>query len=241
MIVIWYQKAWIVSDISFVIFKLGRSGSSALSVALDQVQGCSCIPEILNGLSDKGAAPSFIQSFIDERLGSLTETSKIGFTLNPFKSPSVDCDFWSFPKGRTNVVFNLTREAFEQTISALIADKVRMWPGNRSGKGIEQIDAFLNDIYELPEEEFVVKFRKTSKQTQKLTEFSREFAKINKAQLIEVEYRKLYQPPHTDIEAIEKALGLCLDKSFLDPALKVLPDYLLGRIRNLDRLRSLAV
>lgn len=230
-----------MSEINFIVFKLGRSGSSALSAALDQAKGCCCISEILNDLSDKEADPPYIQSFIDERLQSITEASTLGFTLNPFKSPSVGCDFWSFPKGRTNIVFNLTREAFEQTISALIADKVRMWPGNRSGKGIEQIDALLNDSYELPEEEFVVKFRKTRKQTQKLTEFSREFAEINEAQLIEIEYCKLYQPPHKDIEAIEKALGLCLDKSFLDPSLKVLPDYLLGRIRNLDRLRSLVV
>ena len=227
-----------MSEIKFIIFKLGRSGSSALSVALDQAEGCCCIPEILNGLSDKEADPSYIQSFIDERIRSTTKASTVGFTLNPFKSPSVERGFWRFPKSHTNVVFNLTRDAFEQTISALVSEKVKMWPGNRSGRGIAKIDEFLNDSYEIPEEEFFTQFQKTKAQTQKLIDFSTAFAEINKAKLIEIEYGKLYHPPHSDVETIEKALGLRLDRSFLDPALKVLPDYLLKKISNFERLKE---
>ena len=97
-----------MSDLNFVIFKLGRSGSSALSLALDQAEGCCCISEILNDLSDKEVDPSYFQRFIDERIRSITEASKIGFTLNPFKSPKIEHGFWRFPKSHTKIVFNLT-------------------------------------------------------------------------------------------------------------------------------------
>lgn len=234
-----------MSDLNFVIFKLGRSGSSALSLALDQAEGCCCISEILNDLSDKEVDPSYFQSFIDERIRSITEASKIGFTLNPFKSPKIEHGFWKFPKSHTKIVFNLTRDAFEQTVSAWVSRKTQSWPGSRRNsvqlkREIAKIEEFLNNGYEIPEEEIFTLLQKTRAETQKLKEFSKAFAEINKAEFIEIDYRKIYQPPHSDIKTIEKKLDLRLGRSFLDPSLKVLPDYLLKKISNFERLKEKA-
>lgn len=206
----------------FVLFKLPRTGSSSLGMALNTGDSF-CRNEILNHWNPAVHGPS--QACIDAVLATASTRIR-GFTLNPFKAPQVAPDFWSFPEGAAHdrLVVLLRRDPWPATVSRMICRHMGVFPGNSADATAGAVQAKVRGGIRIDPLTFLAAYRKALRNDERLQEFARDYAERHAAPLCVVRYEKVFGEDATDLHALEAALGCRVDRQYLAPALKILPD-----------------
>ena len=216
----------------FIIFKLPRTGSSNLAYALNSCDKISCKHEMFNKVEYNFHD---YQQFVDNEFKK--EKKKIiGFSVNPFKH-KLKIDFYKPKYNVENIIFSLTRNIFEQTVSRIISRKINFFPKNNTHKFIDKIYEYLKEKIEIDIQEFEENLMKNYLLTKKLIQFSENFSNKNKIKLIHLNYERLYKNK-SDIQLINNILKTNLDEKFFDAKLKVLPDDLSKILQNYNELDS---
>jgi len=206
----------------FVLFKLPRTGSSSLGMALNTGDSF-CRNEILNHWNPAVHGPS--QACIDAVLATASTRIR-GFTLNPFKAPQVAPDFWSFPEGAAHdrLVVLLRRDPWPATVSRMICGHMGVFPGNSADAKAGAVQAKVRGGMRIDPPTFLAAYRQAMRNDERLQEFARDYAERHAAPLCVVRYEKVFGEDATDLHALEAALGCRVDRQYLAPALKILPD-----------------
>jgi len=221
----------------FAIFKTGRTGSTSLSGGLNNCGLVYCKNEILNNFS--GNPDKDIDEFINSFLFRESGMKIAGFTLNPFNKPNFDGNSWFFPKDTENIVFSLTREVWQQSISLTLSRMTSSFPKDRtSPKAKEILDMMENKVF-LDEQKFRKIYVRLSSYSQRITQFAKDFARINKATYVPLTYENLYHNNNIDLLKIDKCLGIKLSLSDFDNANKVIPTDLSSWLVNIKNLKTI--
>ena len=218
---------------NFVIFKNARTGSSNLAYAITQSPSAFCYPEILN---DYSQSKSSISDHINQKLSNRKENDILGFSINPFKKPKLDVNFWNFPANNEKHVFLLTRDIFEQTISRCLSVLTSSWPANKTSKNAEEILALVQSGLTIDVSVFEQLLISNIKHKKGTEEFAKEFAKKNEVSSETLDYTKLYGENKSDLNKLNNILGLKLIEQNFNIENKLLPPDASTFINNFEEL-----